>query len=153
MVKYVLYDNSDAVITEKLIDIRLKTLREVFGHDDGYMFSDDIIETTKDYFLHGDHTTALAIEGENIVACASCCYVRYMPTLDHPTGIRGHIMGVYTLPEYRRQGIAKKLMEMLIEKAKEVGVTELSLDATADGAKLYEQLGFNRNYESMNIIL
>ena len=153
MVKYVLYDSSDGVITEKLIDIRLRTLREVFGHADGYRFSDDIIETTGDYFLHGDHTTALAIEGENIVACASCCYVRYMPTLDHPTGIRGHIMGVYTLPEYRRQGIAKKLMEMLIEKAKEVGATELSLDATEDGARLYGQLGFKTNHECMNLII
>lgn len=153
MIEYLIYNCSDNNSTEKLLAIRLETLREVFELSDDHRFDEAIINATRDYFINGDHTTAVAVCGEKIISCASCCYVRYIPTLPHSTGVRGHIMGVYTVPEYRRQGIAKRLMQMIIDEARNRGVTELSLDATSDGAALYEQLGFKSNHESMNLIL
>ena len=43
-------------------------------------------------------------------------------TFDHPCGKRAHIMNVYTRKSYRRQGIAFKMMKILIEEAKQKGV-------------------------------
>ena len=40
-------------------------------------------------------------------------------------------MNVYTAPDYRGQGIAMRMVEMLIEEARRRGITEISLDATA----------------------
>lgn len=41
------------------------------------------------------------------------------------------------------------LIEMLMEDAKEKGVTEISLDATEEGRTLYEKAGFVESEECM----
>jgi GNAT superfamily N-acetyltransferase len=49
---------------------------------------------------------------------------------------------VLTRPEYRRQGLARRLMEDAISKAELDGIHTLKLDATDEGRPLYESLGF-----------
>jgi len=49
---------------------------------------------------------------------------------------------VLTRPEYRRQGLARWLMENAIASAERCGIRTLKLDATNEGRPLYESLGF-----------
>jgi predicted GNAT family N-acyltransferase len=49
---------------------------------------------------------------------------------------------VLTRPEYRRQGLARRLMENAIASAGRCGIRTLKLDATNEGRPLYESLGF-----------
>jgi GNAT superfamily N-acetyltransferase len=49
---------------------------------------------------------------------------------------------VLTRPEYRRQGLARRLMEDVIVIAEHRGIRTLKLDATDEGRPLYESLGF-----------
>jgi GNAT superfamily N-acetyltransferase len=49
---------------------------------------------------------------------------------------------VLTRAEYRRQGLARRLMEDAIATAKRDGIHTLKLDATDEGRPLYESLGF-----------
>ena len=93
--------------------------------------------------------TVLALDGEETVGCASMSFIRVMPTFDHPTGRRAHLMNVYTRDEYRRQGIAKKMVKLLIDESWREGVTEISLDATVSGRPLYESMGFTYSTECM----
>ena len=72
-----------------------------------------------------------------------------MPTFSHATGKRSHLMNVYTDPSYRGQGIARTMVNMLIEDAWAKGATEISLDATTMGRPLYEKLGFKDSTEAM----
>ncbi len=82
----------------------------------------------------------------------------YLQAIDKPanpnylTGKTGVILNVYTRPAYRRRGIAKKLMQAALEKAKELGYTVVELHAMDAGIPLYEKLGFvskNSPYLSM----
>jgi len=50
---------------------------------------------------------------------------------------------VLTRPEYRGQGLARRLMEDAIASAQEQGIRTLMLDATDQGRPLYESLGFS----------
>ncbi len=45
-------------------------------------------------------------------------------------------------PEFRRLGIATRLMRLALDRLIEAGVATVKLDATADGRPVYENLGF-----------
>ncbi len=49
---------------------------------------------------------------------------------------------VLTRAEYRRQGLARRLMEDAISSAEHNGIRTMKLDATDEGRPLYESLGF-----------
>lgn len=135
--------------TDMLMRIRLEMLRKVNELSDDYVFSDELITNSKRYFLEGNQTTSIALKNGSVVACASMSYIEMMPTFSHPTGNRAHLMNVYTNADYRRKGVARKLVQMLIDEAKAKGVTEISLDATDLGRPLYETLGFCASDECM----
>ncbi len=134
---------------EKLMSIRLEMLRIVNDLPDNFEFDSTFKDYSRDYFLNGEQTTVLALDNGNAIGCASISYIKIMPTFDHPTGKRAHLMNVYTNNSYRRQGIGKKMVELLIEEAREKGCTEISLDATSVGRFLYTWLGFTQNKEGM----
>ncbi len=136
-----------------LMKIRLEMLRVVNDMPQDAPFSETLIESSRDYFLSGDQTTVLAFDGDEAVGCASVSYIRIMPTFSHPTGIRAHLMNVYTRHAYRRQGIACRMVTALIEEAVRKGVTEISLDATESGRPLYKKLGFIESTECMVRVL
>ena len=108
---------------------------------------------TEKFFKSGEQTTILAYDGEWAIGCATICYITVMPTFDHPTGKRAHLMNVYTNEKYRRQGIAKQMVTMLLDEAKEKGVTYISLDTTKSGEPLYKALGFDHSAETMGLDL
>ena len=143
------YKIASADDMELLMSSRLEMLKVVNDLEPGYEYSDEIIESSIDYFKNGDHTTVLALDGNRVIGCATICYIHIMPTFDHPTGKRAHLMNVYTNKEWQRQGIAMKMVSMLIDEAKKRGVTEISLDATEEGRPLYKKLGFVDSEECM----
>lgn len=140
---------ADESTLDAALRIRLDCLRAVGDLPKGYAFSDTFIAETRDFLRHADQSTLLAMDGYIPVACATLCYKRCIPTLGHPTGRRAHIMNVYTAEGYRCQGLAKQLLLALHEEARQRGVTEITLDATEDGRRLYEALGYQASDECM----
>lgn len=134
---------------ERLMCIRLEMLKVVNNLSEDYEYSAELMKETRNYFLNGDQMTVLASDGDVAIGCASMSFFRIMPTFDHPTGKRAHLMNVYTRSEYRQQGIARKMVKLLIEKTWEEGATEISLDATALGRLLYKSIGFIDSTECM----
>ena len=132
-----------------LVRSRLETLRAVNGLEEDYRFSERFEEASRKYFLEGDQSTVLAMEGDQVVGCATMCFLELMPTFSHPAGKRAHLMNVYTDPSRRREGIAARMVSMLIEEAWNRGATEISLDATESGRPLYRKLGFRDSDECM----
>lgn len=138
---------------EKVLEARYRTLRAVFGLKEDYVFDGNFRAATRNYYEKEDQTTVVAFDGEAVVGCATICYMTVVPTPDHPAGKRGHIMNVHTEEAYRRQGIGSRMMNFLIDEAKERGVTEISLDATDEGRLLYEKCGFQASTEGMVLLL
>jgi GNAT superfamily N-acetyltransferase len=52
------------------------------------------------------------------------------------------VYGVSTLPQWRRRGFARRLMEHMLADAQEKGAASASLQSTRMGQPLYESLGF-----------
>lgn len=135
-----------------MMSSRLEMLHVVNDLSGDYEFSDELIDYSREYFLNGDQTTVLALDGQTVIGCASMSYMTIMPTFSHPTGKRAHLMNVYTNSNYRRQGIARRMVTMLIDDAWGKGATEISLDATESGRPLYESLGFKDSKECMVLV-
>lgn len=140
---------------ETLMKIRMEMLKEVNSLSDDYVFDKSFIENCrKNFECTGEtQTDILCIENGEPVACAKLCYLSMMPTFSHPTGKRAHLMNVYVKKDFRRKGLAKKMLELLIEEAKSRRVTEISLDATEKGRPLYESMGFSSNDSAMTMKL
>lgn len=134
---------------DDLMCIRLEMLKVVNQLSEKDNFLEELVENSRDYFLNGSQTTVLAYDNGKQIGCASISYIRVMPTFSHPTGMRAHLMNVYTRKEYRRRGIARQMVSMLMEESWERGVSEISLDTTAKGRKFYESLGFQASSECM----
>lgn len=145
------YRVTDANDIDMLMDVRLSMLRIVNDLPADYIFDDELVVSSRRYFLEGDQTTVVAVNDGRCVACASMSYIEIMPTFSHSSGKRAHLMNVYTEENYRRRGIAKHLVNMLIGDARAHGATEISLDATESGRPLYESVGFKASEECMVI--
>ena len=61
------------------------------------------------------------------------------------TGMTGLVMNVYTKPEHRHMGYARRLMELLMGDAERMGLSAVELKATEAGYGLYAALGFEES--------
>ena len=57
------------------------------------------------------------------------------------------ILNMYTEPQARRRGVAKRLMEVMIEWCRTNGFSAVSLHASSAGRPLYETMGFQPTNE------
>jgi GNAT superfamily N-acetyltransferase len=55
---------------------------------------------------------------------------------------RATILNVYTEPPYRRQGLARRLMEVILDWCRQEAFASVNLHASEFGRPLYEGLGF-----------
>lgn len=60
---------------------------------------------------------------------------------------RAIILNVYTEPEFRHRGIARRIMVTILDWLKEQGFSSVSLHASDEGRPLYEELGFEATNE------
>ena len=90
--------------------------------------------------------------GGRVVAGGGMMIVPWLSRPADPEPRRAWILNVYTCPEYRRQGIARRLMQTMIEWCRQAGFQSVSLHASDEGRPLYESLGFKPT-EEMKLVL
>lgn len=88
----------------------------------------------------------MAGEGE-IVASAGLWLTEGPPHPTDPQRQRGNILNVYTLPAFRRQGMARHLMDFILDWCRANQIRTLVLYASTEGRSLYESLGFKPTNE------
>ena len=90
----------------------------------------------------------VAITKKGRIACnAGVIIDHHSPEPNNLTGKIAYIFNLYTLPEFRRQGIARKIMETILEWTNEKTISIVTLHATDDGEKLYKSIGFASSRE------
>lgn len=108
-----------------------------------------------DYFNKNLNKNIFAYIGRNeqeIVACALLLVVEKPMSPAFINGKTGTVLNVYTKPEYRRNGYAKKIMDMLLEDAATMGLCTVELKATEDGYSLYKSVGFKDSVSKYNLM-
>jgi GNAT superfamily N-acetyltransferase len=69
------------------------------------------------------------------------------PGPGYPCTQRAVILNVYTEPEFRRRGIARRIMQTSLAWVKGQGFSAVNLHASKEGRPLYEKLGFEATNE------
>lgn len=144
----------------KIADIAILTeLRIAYLEEDyGELSEDDIKKIRRDlpdYFkknLNQNIFCYLIKSKEEIVACAFLLVVEKPISPAFITGRTGMVLNVYTKPEYRNKGYAKKVMNKLLSDAVEKNLSVVELKSTEDGYHLYKSIGFTdegSKYQSM----
>ena len=131
------------------LDILVETRVEVLRAANRLDASADMTQVereTRAYYrsalADGTHTAYLVFDGDLFVGAGGVSYYSVMPTYHNPTGQKAYIMNMYTRPAYRRQGIARRTLDLLMRDSKSRGVRAISLEATEMGRPLYEAYGF-----------
>ena len=130
---------------ELLTKTRIEVLRAANDLDENVDMS--IVEREcRTYYetalTNGSHTAYLVFDGDEFVGAGGISYYTVMPTFHNPTGRKAYIMNMYTRPDHRRMGIAAKTLDLLVQDARQRGITSINLEATAMGRKLYDKYGF-----------
>jgi glucosamine-phosphate N-acetyltransferase len=71
----------------------------------------------------------------------------------HRGGIVGHIEDVATRPNFRGRGLARRLIEYLIDEARAAGCYKVILDCDAEVEPFYERIGFRPAGRCMRVNL
>jgi len=90
-----------------------------------------------------DYLAWLAVTSDDlVVAGAGLWLMDWPPHMIGSSSRRGNILNVYTDPQFRRRGLAKRLMQTALEWCKTNQIDFVILHASKEGRRLYESLGF-----------
>lgn len=84
---------------------------------------------------------------KQVIAGGGLIVFEYHSSPTDPFPKRPVIVNMYTEPEYRRRGIARELMETMVDWCRNEGFGSVLLHASEDGRRLYESLGFKPTNE------
>jgi GNAT superfamily N-acetyltransferase len=87
-------------------------------------------------------------ENGNPVASLGMIVIDWPPHPAHPAQAqRDYILNVFVEPAHRRKGLARQLMALADQAAKDRGLEYVVLHATAQGRQMYEKLGWAQTSE------
>lgn len=138
------------ILTETRIEV-LRAANKLSGDIDMSEVEKQSYNYYKKALIDGTHIAYLVFDGNRFVGSGGVSFFQVMPTFHNPSGKNAYIMNMYTVPEYRRKGIAYKTLDMLIEDIKRNGISAISLEATSMGRPLYEKYGFVKMNDEMEL--
>jgi GNAT superfamily N-acetyltransferase len=136
------------------LDILIHHRREMFremGYTD-HALLDDVTASAEAYFRtalpNGAYLGWLAETDDGEVVGGGGLLIAAWPGFPgEKQSRRAWILNMYTEPAHRRQGVAKRLVETMVEWCRTEGFTAVALHASKEGRPLYESFGFQPTNE------
>lgn len=153
-----IFEKAGLEFCDQLVELRILYLTE----DHGTLTEEEtsrISASLPDYYkrhLNSDLFVYVCTNESEIVSCCFLLVTEKPANPDFINGKTGTLLNVYTKPEHRKQGYAKKLLEMMLDDAKSMGLDFVELKSTEDGYGLYKAVGFKdtvTKYHNMKYVL
>lgn len=93
--------------------------------------------------VSGEFISFIIWHGDIPAACSGMSIMKLPPAYGDLSGKKAYITNMYTRPEYRGRGLARKLLDALKEYATAEGCGKLELNASTAGYPLYKKYGFS----------
>ena len=135
---------------DTIIKMRINQLTEEYTSEGRTVPEDvDLEASLLDFYkrnmTEGKYVSWLAFDGDKIVGTSGMSFAEKPPYFTCPTGRIGILSSMYTDPDYRRRGIARTLLDKVVNEAKEYGCGTIYITASDMGVKLYTAYGFKHN--------
>ncbi len=137
----------------QLVELRLLMFAEVAASIGATLDPRDR-EVTEAFFRDslrdGSSTTWVAETAQGrLVATGTLVEFRRPPYPGNLSGLEAYVLNMFTLADYRRQGLSARILEQLTAHCKAKRYGKVWLHATDDGRQLYERFGFAPNPREM----
>ncbi|SCZ81355.1 GNAT family N-acetyltransferase [Pseudobutyrivibrio xylanivorans] len=132
------------------IDMRINQLTEEYtstGREvpKGVDLKSALLEYYHRHMADGTFVSWLAMDGDKIIGTSGMSFVEKPPYFTCTSGKLGLLSSMYTNPDYRRMGIAKELLDRVVNEARNYGCGSVHITASDMGVKLYTAYGFKHN--------
>ena len=141
------YKKLDESQLETFIEMRIRQLCEEGATEDF-----DLKPALRDYYdrhmTDGTFVSWLALDTDadnKIVGTSGMSFVEKPPYFGCPSGKIGLLSSMFTDPNYRRLGIARELLSLVVEEARAYGCGTVQITASDMGVLLYTNFGFVKN--------
>ncbi len=118
---------------------------EAMGHNDKNaldLMDANFSDWVQGRVASGEYLGWFIADGDKLVAGAGLWLIPWPPHVLSQTGPRGYILNVYTEPDYRHRGFARRLLSQILEWCQQQKIDVVVLHASHEGYPLYESLGF-----------
>jgi GNAT superfamily N-acetyltransferase len=137
---------------ETIIDYRIIFLKEAQGIP-GKELEQSLRKSLRQYFtksLENDSFISWIAEYESKLIGISGMVIREQPgNFEIPKGRTGYVLNMFTLKEYRNNGIGSLLFQKLIDEANQRNLDRIELHATQDGEPIYRRFGFTEPHDKV----
>lgn len=132
-----------------VVSLKLRMFEEL-GVVDAQLVNEPAIAIQREYerlFAVGDLQHFVAVEDGQVVACAVAILKRDPPFCFFRPPFYGFLADVYTVPENRRRGHAKRLTQEALSWLRQKGVERITLLSSELARPMYEEFGFHTSGE------
>ncbi len=137
-------------ISEKDIDLltryRLDYLEELLGEcttEQRKKSGNDLYQYFAEAMKNGNIIALMAIEDEQILSFGAMIIKKIPGDFTKASLLEGDILNMYTIPTARNRGLSTLILQHLIQEARSMGISKLSLHTTKAGESLYRKAGFH----------
>lgn len=151
------FEKANIADMDQLVKLRTEYLTEDFGDISKDQMT-RICEKLPCYYrkhLNVDLFVYVCRADDDIVSCCFLCVTEKPSSPSFLNGKIGTVLNVYTKPEYRRKGIARKLLKLLLSDSEKMELDHIELKATDSGYDLYRSIGFEdvvSKYHNMKFV-
>ncbi len=137
---------------KEFIIMRIDQLREEGATEDI-----DLKPALNDYYSRhlsdGTFVSWVAVDDDKIIGTSGMSFVEKPPYYGCPSGKIGLLSSMFTDKAYRRQGIARHLLSLVMDEARKNGCGTVQITASDMGVLLYTDFGFVKNGNFMQYSL
>lgn len=128
---------------QSLVELRLAFLAEASG---SAALVPGLSEDLREYFTQSipqeKFLAAVALSNSKMIASSGLVLHYHPPGINNPTGREAYIMNMYTVPAWRRRGIAARLLEMLLDRTRSSRCGKVFLHVLPPARSIYVKAGF-----------
>jgi GNAT superfamily N-acetyltransferase len=127
---------------EVLVRHRIQMFVDMGGVVDETMIATEFTKWLQQHLSSRTYRAWLVLDGDIVAGGGGATVIPWPPGPRYPGHRLAFVYNVYTEPRYRRQGVARLVMKVIQDWCLAEGVTSVALNASADGRRLYESLGY-----------